>query len=104
MKKQTKEQIRENLFKTLSWQCAERDDEYVAKVIKGSHQVDGVYTLEEAGLLDGFFEFMRSKGMIDLIQQVGSEERRAGDDLVISICMSVHGEDPLRGRVDKWDA
>jgi hypothetical protein len=74
MRKQTQEQVRDNLFKTLSWQCAERDDEYVAKVIKESHEVDGVYTLEEAGLLDGFFEFMKSKGLLDLVKGVESEE------------------------------
>ncbi|MCI0526725.1 MAG: transposase [Nitrospira sp.] len=74
MKKQTREQVREHLYRTLSWQCAERDDEYVAKVIKESKEVDGVYTLEEAGLLDGFFEFMKSKGVLELIQGVESSE------------------------------
>jgi hypothetical protein len=74
MRKQTKEQIREHLYKTLSWQCAERDDEYVAKVIKKSKEVDGVYTLEEAGLLDGFFEFMKTKGVLELLKGVESDE------------------------------
>ncbi len=49
MGKQTKEQIRENLFRTLSWQCAERDDEYVAKVIKDSKEVWGSDPEEEGG-------------------------------------------------------
>jgi hypothetical protein len=74
MKKQTREQVREHLYKTLSWQCAERDDEDVAKIIKESKEVDGVYTLEEAGLLDGFFEFLNRKGMIERIQMVESSE------------------------------
>lgn len=74
MRKQTREQIREHLYKTLSWQCADRADEYVAKLIRESKQVDGVYTLEEAGLLDGFFEFLKRKGVIELMEGVGSCE------------------------------
>ncbi len=56
-KKQAQEEIRRNLIDNLSWQAAQRDDERVAQAIHEGKELDAVYSLDEVGLLDGFFHF-----------------------------------------------
>jgi hypothetical protein len=52
-------QVRENLAEQLDWRFAERDDVSVAQALRRGEAVDAVHTLDEAGLLDGFFEFLK---------------------------------------------
>lgn len=59
MAQQTAAELRANLAENLSWRFAERDDEGVAQALHRGDAVDAVYTLDEAGLLDGFFAFLR---------------------------------------------
>ena len=52
------------------WNLAVRDDNFVAKQISKNKQIDGIYSLKEAGLLDEFFQFLTEAGMIELIKGV----------------------------------
>lgn len=56
---QTAADIRDNLAENLDWRFAERNDKAVAQSIHQGQPVDAVHTLDEAGLLDGFFAFLR---------------------------------------------
>ena len=56
---QTQTEIREHLAEQLDWRFAERNDRAVAQALYAGRAVDGVHTLDEAGLLDGFSPFSR---------------------------------------------
>lgn len=56
---QTVADIRANLAEQLDWHFAERDDQAVAQALVSGAGVDAVHTLDEAGLLDGFFVFLQ---------------------------------------------
>ena len=56
---QTCADLRANLAEQLDWQFAERDDQAVAQALASGAGVDAVHTLDEAGLLDGFFAFLQ---------------------------------------------
>ena len=55
---QTAAEVRENLAEQLDWRFAKRDDQTVAQALASGAGVDAVHTLDEAGLLDGFFVFL----------------------------------------------
>ena len=63
--KQSAAEIRENLAEQLDWRFAERDDARVAQALQRGEAVDAVHTLDEAGLLDGFFEFLKQSKVMD---------------------------------------
>ena len=69
-KKQTQEEAQRNLFNNLSWQAAERNDKQVAQAIHNGEEVDAIYGLDEVGLLDGFFEFLKQVGILSLIEEI----------------------------------
>jgi hypothetical protein len=56
---QTAADIRENLAEQLDWRFAERNDAAVAQALHRGEAVDAVHTLDEVGLLDGFFVFLK---------------------------------------------
>ena len=62
---QTAAEVRENLVKQLDWRVAERDDAAVAQALQRGEPVDAMHTLDEAGLLDGFFEFLKETKIMD---------------------------------------
>jgi hypothetical protein len=64
-RKQTAAEIRENLAEQLDWRFAERDDAAVAQALQRGEAVDAVHTLDEAGLLDGFFEFLKESKVME---------------------------------------
>jgi hypothetical protein len=55
---QTTAEIQANLAEQLAWQFAERDDQSIAQALVSGAGVDAVHSLDEAGLLDGFFAFL----------------------------------------------
>lgn len=57
--RQTSMEVGANLAEQLDWHFAERDDPFVAQALVSGAGVDGVHTLDEAGLLDGFFAFLQ---------------------------------------------
>jgi hypothetical protein len=57
-RRQNQEEIREHLAQQLDWQYAERNDQAVAQALYAGQEVDAIHTLDEAGLLDGFFAFL----------------------------------------------
>lgn len=67
---QTAAEIRENLAEQLDWRFAERDDARVAQALHQGETVDAVHTLDEAGLLDGFFAFLQETQVLDHWQTV----------------------------------
>jgi hypothetical protein len=72
-RKQTADEIRENLAEQLNWRFAERDDIAVAQALYQGKPVDAVHTLDEAGLLDGFFEFLRESEIMEHWQTISIE-------------------------------
>jgi len=62
---QTEEEIGLNLAEQLDWQFAERDDEAIEQALRRGEAIDAVYTLDEAGLLDGFFAFLKEAKMME---------------------------------------
>ena len=66
---QTQAEIREHLAEQLDWRFAERNDRAVAQALYAGRAVDGVHTLDEAGLLDGFFAFLKAAGVMTVWQQ-----------------------------------
>lgn len=67
---QTAAEIRESLAEQLDWRFAERDDVRVAQALHQGEAVDAVHTLDEAGLLDGFFAFLQETQVLDHWQTV----------------------------------
>jgi len=71
-RKQNSEEIRRNLIDRLSWRAVERDDQKVAQAIHDGAELDGVYGLNEAGLLDEFWHFLEMVGIFPLVAQIGA--------------------------------
>ncbi|MGB9774792.1 MAG: hypothetical protein ACPL4I_12405 [Bacteroidota bacterium] len=67
---QTTEEVKKNLIHQLSWRVAERDDRRVAQAIHDGEELDGVYGLNEAGLLDEFWHFLEEVGVFALVEQI----------------------------------
>ena len=61
---QTAADVRRNLAENLDWRFAERDDEEVAQALYRGEPIDAVHTLDEAGLLDGFFKFLEAHDIL----------------------------------------
>ena len=67
---QTAEEIRGNLFKHLGWHTAQRDDTKVAQAIHRGEELDAVFGLEEVGLLDEFWHFLKQVGIFPLLEAI----------------------------------
>lgn len=61
---QTAADVRRNLAENLDWHFAERDDAQVAQALHRGEPIDAVHTLDEAGLLDGFFKFLEAHDIL----------------------------------------
>ncbi len=59
-----------NFTETLAWQVAGRDDTAVARAVHGGLEIDGIYGLNEAGLLDDFFDFLEQIGARQVLEAV----------------------------------
>ena len=64
---QTLGEVKRNAIVCLSWQTAGRDDVRVAQAVNQGEEVDAIYPLDEAGLLDEFYNFLQVTGVISLI-------------------------------------
>lgn len=62
---QTAADVRNNLVENLDWRFAKRDDLAVAQTIHQGQPIDAVHTLDEAGLLDGFFKFLQELQILE---------------------------------------
>jgi hypothetical protein len=67
---QTQDEITQNLAERLCWEVARRDDARIARRLYRKQLVDGVYRLDEGAVLDDFFHFLRSIGVMALLEQV----------------------------------
>lgn len=65
---QSQSEIRAHLAEQLDWRFAERNDAAVAQALYAGEAVDGVHTLDEAGLLDGFFAFVQESEVMAVWQ------------------------------------
>jgi DDE family transposase len=68
--RQTPDEITQNLAERLCWEVARRDDTRVARRLYRKQEVDGVYRLDEGAVLDDFFHFLQSTGVMALLEQV----------------------------------
>lgn len=70
---QTKDQIAlYGLLKTLGLNPARRNDKEILKVLENNEPVDHIQGLNEAGLLDPFFDFMEEAGIFECIKNVNT--------------------------------
>jgi len=56
------------VMERLGWQTATRDDKAVATALYAGEEIDAMYELSEAGLLDEFFVFLEQIGMMEVIE------------------------------------
>lgn len=63
-REQTLTDVKEAIVERLDWQVAARDDRRVAEAIHAGAELDAVYPLGEAGLLDQFYHFLESQGIL----------------------------------------
>jgi hypothetical protein len=68
--RQTPDEITQNVAERLCGEVARRDDSRVARRLYRKQLVDGVYRLDEGAVLDDFFHFLRSSGVMALLEQV----------------------------------
>jgi hypothetical protein len=68
--RQTQDAITQNVAERLCWEVARRDDSRVARRLYRKHEVDGVYRLDEGAVLDDFFHFLQSLGVMALLEEV----------------------------------
>jgi Transposase DDE domain len=67
---QTRDEITQNLAERLCWEVARRDDLRVARRLYRKQVVDGIYRLDQGALLDAFFHFLQTLGVMALLEQV----------------------------------
>src|SRR6266850_5657317 len=65
---QTRDETTQNLAERLCWEVARRDDARVARRLYRKQVVDGVYRLDEGAVLDDFFHFLQSLGVMALFE------------------------------------
>ncbi|MFH0797329.1 MAG: transposase [Candidatus Omnitrophota bacterium] len=74
IKGQTYQEIEENTIRKLSWRMAQRDDKKVARDIYEKREIDGIYNLEDSGLLDGFYEWLQEWKIIETLKKFRPSE------------------------------
>ena len=68
--------MRRALFERLGWQVAERDDAGVAHALYEHEELDGIYNLDQGGLLDGFMCFLKAVGFMEYLETRAPEHRQ----------------------------
>ncbi|MGH8060037.1 MAG: transposase, partial [Candidatus Entotheonellia bacterium] len=68
--RQTNDELTQNLAERWCWEVARRDDTRVARRLYRKQEVDGVYRLDEGAVLDDFFQFLRTIGVMALLEDV----------------------------------
>jgi hypothetical protein len=76
--RQSNDELTQNLAERLCWEVARRDDTRVARRLYRKQEIDGVYRLDEGAVLDDFFQFLRTIGVMALLEEVhGAAIQRA---------------------------
>jgi hypothetical protein len=70
VQRQSQEGVRRIALGRLSWQIAQRDDQRVAEAVHQGEELDAIYNLDEAGLLDEFYHFLETIGFVGLIGEL----------------------------------
>jgi hypothetical protein len=68
--RQTNDDLTQNLAERLCWEVARRDNTRVARRLYRTQEVDGVYRLDEGAVLDDFFHFLPTLGVLALREEV----------------------------------
>ena len=66
--RQSNDELTQNLAERLCWEVARRDDTRIARRLYRKQEVDGVYRLDEGAVLDDFFQFLRTIGVMALLE------------------------------------
>jgi hypothetical protein len=66
----TKAELTHNLAERWPWEVARRDDTRVARRLPRTQAVEGVYRRDAGAVLDDFFHFLPSIGVMALLEQV----------------------------------
>jgi hypothetical protein len=68
--RQTHDEITQHLAERLCGEVARREDTRVARRLYRQQEVDGVYRLDEGAVLDEFFQFLRTIGVMALLEDI----------------------------------
>lgn len=72
--RQNKEEVQQNLVDNLYWKSSARDDQSAVRSLYQNREIDSIYGLEETGLLDDFFHFLRTHNICSKIEKLNSPE------------------------------
>ena len=72
--RQNKEEVQQNLVDNLYWKSSARDDQSAVRSLYQNREIDSIYGLEESGLLDDFFHFLRTHNICSKIEKLNSPE------------------------------
>src|SRR5262245_18989294 len=67
--RQSNDEITQNLAERLCWEVVRRDDTRIDRRLYRKQEVDGVYRLDEGAVLDDFFQFLRTIGVMALLEE-----------------------------------
>ena len=94
--RQTNEELTQNLAERLCWEVARRDDTRVARRLYRKQEVDGVYRLDEGAVLDDFFHFLRTIGVMALLEEVQGAAIQREMVPYVQDCLALRAEDAVR--------
>jgi hypothetical protein len=66
---QSRDEITQHLEERMCWEVAWRDDTRIARRLYRKQVVDGVYRLDVGTVLDDFFQFLQSLGVMAWLAQ-----------------------------------
>jgi hypothetical protein len=72
----SREQLQDTLCKRLFWHTAERDDGKVAEHLFHRHEMDVVYSMDEATLFDSFFNYLQDIEVSPLLGRLDPKKQR----------------------------
>jgi hypothetical protein len=96
--RQTPDEITQNLAERLCWEVARRDESRVARRLYRKQEVDGVYRLDEGAVLDEFFHFLQSTGVMALLEQVHGAAIQREMVPYAQDCLALWADDIVRHR------
>ena len=87
------------VMERLGWQTASRDDKAVAAALHTGQEIDAMYELSEAGLLDEFFVFLEELGMMEVIEKLKLPNVQRVSCPNGAVCLVIYDESALWSRV-----
>ena len=78
----SKKSASDTIFKRLAWHTARRDQAGIAEELVNEDNIHEIYGLEDAGLFDEFFCFLREPGIMKALEQLAPRRHRKRESSV----------------------